>query len=127
MKKVAFLLTILTFVIACSSDDNIVNPELDGQWILNDVACFCFFGDDFDFSAHTITFNAPGGTVTISSSADSSFIAASGTYSYSDNGEIIEIEGRRYTYEINGNTLTLNFIDNPNIADDEVSYFYIKN
>ncbi|WP_299486637.1 hypothetical protein [uncultured Allomuricauda sp.] len=129
MKKISFLLRalILIFVAACSSDDNIVNPELDEQWILNDVACFCFFGDDFDFSAHTITFNTSGGTVTISNSADSSFIAASGTYSYTDNGSVIEIEGRRYTYEITGNTLTLNFVDNPNIADDEVSYFYIKN
>nr|WP_299171774.1 hypothetical protein [uncultured Allomuricauda sp.] len=129
MKKISllFAVLILIVIVACSSDDNIVNPELDGQWILNDVACFCFFGDDFDFSDHTITFNAPGGTVTISSLTDSSFIAESGTYLYSDNGSVIEIEGRRYTYEINGNTLTLNFIDNPNIADDEVSYFYIKN
>lgn len=126
MRKSIFFLAVLFACTACSSDDNVINPELAEQWILNDVACFCFFGDDFDFSAHTITFDASAGTVTIENSADSSFIAASGTYSYSDNGEVIEIDGRRYTYEIKGNTLTLNFVDNPNIADDEISYFYTR-
>lgn len=126
MRKSIIFLAVLFVFASCSSDDNIVNPELDQTWVLNNVSCFCFFGDDFDFSAHTIAFNTSAGTVTIVNSADSSFIAASGTYSYSDNGEVIEIEGRRYTYEIKGSTLTLNFVDNPNIADDEVSYFYTR-
>ena len=126
MRKSIFFLVILYVFASCSSDDNIINPELDQTWVLNNVTCFCFFGDDFDFTTHKLTFHSSEKTVTIENSGDSSFIAPSGTYPYTDNGEIIEIDGRQYTYEIKANSLNLHFVDEPLIADDEVSFFYTK-
>ena len=126
MRKVISLLVILLAFVNCSSDDDIINPELDQKWVLNNVTCFCFFGDDFDFTTHRLSFNTSEGIVVIENSEENSFIAPAGTYPYSDNGEVIEIDGKQFRYEIKGNTLTLNFVDNPNIADDEISYFYTK-
>ncbi|MGW9684206.1 hypothetical protein [Flagellimonas sp. 2504JD1-5] len=127
MKKAIFFLATLLVFVGCSSDDEIENPELNQTWVLNNVICFCFFGDDFDFSTHKITFNSSEKTVTIENSVDNPFIAPAGTYSYSDNGEVIEIEGKQYTYDFKENSLNLHFVDEPLIADDEITYYYLKN
>ncbi|MCL6267562.1 hypothetical protein [Flagellimonas myxillae] len=121
-----FVLSIFAlFLLGCTSDDDI-NPG-NAQWILDNVVCFCFFGDDFDFSTHTLTFNSDTGMVTIENEGDSQFIAPAGTYPFTDNGSVIGIEGREYTYEEEGNTLVLTYVDEPMIADDEVTYYYTKN
>ena len=126
MRKAFFLLVLLFTIVGCSSDDDTPNPELGQRWVLNNVVCFCFFGDDFDFTTHKLTFNSTEKKVIIENSEDNPFIAPAGTYSYTENGEVIEIDGRQYTYEIKGNTLTMHFVDEPLIADDEITYFYTK-
>ncbi|MGX1928475.1 hypothetical protein [Flagellimonas sp. 2504JD4-2] len=126
MRKGISLFVILLVLMSCSSDDGSINPELGEKWVLQNVVCFCFFGDDFDFTNHSLTFNDANGTVLIANSEQTPFIAPEGTYSYSDNGEIIEIDGKQFTYEIKDDTLTLYFVDEPLIADDEITYFYTK-
>lgn len=106
----------------CSSDDTI-DPG-NQKWVLDNVVCFCFFGEDFDFSTHTLQFNSETQTVVIENNESSQFIAPAGTYTYSDNGSVIGIEGREYTYEETGNSLVLTYVDDPQIADDEVTYYY---
>ncbi|TMU55446.1 hypothetical protein [Flagellimonas algicola] len=118
----AFLMLVLS---SCTSDDDI-NPS-DDKWVLDNVVCFCFFGEDFDFSVHSIRFDEDSGMVTIENTGDSEFIAPAGTYPFTDNGSVIGIEGREYTYEEDGDSLILTYVDNPQIADDEITYYYSKN
>ncbi len=126
MKK-ALLLLLLPLIIGCTSDDDSMNPELNDQWVLNNVICFCGFGEDFDFSTHTLQFDAEAGMVVIGNNAESHFIAAPGTYPYTDNGAVIGIGDNQYTYEIDGDSLVLTYVDEPLIADDEITYYYTKN
>ncbi|WP_431125262.1 hypothetical protein [Flagellimonas flava] len=123
MKNVIFLFLVL-MVSGCTSDDDI-NPS-DDKWVLDNVVCFCFFGEDFDFSTHTIQFNEETQSVVIENDSENEFIAPAGTYTYTDNNGVIGIEGREYTYEEEGDTLTLTFVDEPLIADDEITYYYSK-
>lgn len=125
MRKTALILILLFGFTNCTSDD-VANPRLNQKWILNNVTCFCFYADDFDFSTHTLTFNSQDKMVVIENSENNQFIRAAGTYPYSDNGKVIEIDGGQFTYEIKGNTLVLTFVDDPSIADDEVAFFYTK-
>nr|WP_299387256.1 hypothetical protein [Allomuricauda sp.] len=119
------LILIFLVVVGCTSDDA-VDPSGD-QWVLDNVVCFCFFGEDFDFSAHRLQFNRGAGTVTIENEPGNEFIAPAGTYNYTDSNGVIGIEGREYRYEEDGDTLILTFVDDPIIADDEVVYYYSKN
>ena len=119
------LILIFLVVVGCTSDDA-VNPSGD-QWVLDNVVCFCFFGEDFDFSTHRLQFNRGAGTVTIENEPANEFIAPAGTYNYTDSNGVIGIEGREYRYEEDGETLILTYVDDPMIADDEVVYYYSKN
>jgi hypothetical protein len=127
MKKAGFLAIIVLFLLSCSGDDdNVSDVALNGEWILNRASCFCFFEEDFDFSGHTLTFNSIEEEVVVKNSDTSFFITQAGTYSFANNGTVLDIDGRKYTYRIEGNTMVLTFVDNPNIADDEIALFYTK-
>ena len=103
------------------------NSELQGKWELQSASCFCFFEDDFDFGAHKLEFNANETEVSIENSDDTFFVTGAGTYQIIVEGNLISIkENVEYTYKIQGETLTLNFVDNPQIADDEISLIYSK-
>lgn len=125
MKRIAFFLSILCFL-SCSNDDNQINPAGD-TWVLDNVVCFCYFGDNFDFSTHTIRFDAETKTVFIENDEATPFIADSGSYPYLVDGAVVTIQGKEYRYQEDGDTLTLTYVDEPLIADDEVTYYYIKN
>lgn len=124
MRNFLFVLLVL-FISSCTSDDDI-DPG-DDKWVLNNVVCFCFFGEDFDFSTHSIQFNRETQMVVIENDAENAFIAPAGTYPYVDNNGVIGIEDREYIYEEDGDMLKLTFVDEPLIADDEIIYFYTKN
>ena len=127
MKKVSFLVIMVFVLLSCSGDDdNVVDTTLNGEWILNRASCFCFFEEDFDFSAHSLTFNSMGEEVIVENSDTTFFITQAGTYSFTNNGTVLDIDGRKYTYNIEGNSLVLTFVDEPNIADDEIALFYTK-
>ena len=129
MKRFLLLVSIL-ILSSCSSDDE-GNPssELNGSWVLDDVSCFCFFGDDFDFSQHSLDFDVAQRTVAVNNGTDTFFIVVqSGVYDYEANGSQLTINnGSAYIYEVNQDRLTLTFVDNPNIADDEITLFYNRN
>jgi len=131
MKKYFFVIMIFFAFSSCDEigDVKLESGPLDGRWVLQRVSCFCFFGDDFDFSVHKLQFNQNSGELIIENSDETSFISTAGTYEISVQGETIIISGNRkleYNYEINEDTLTLTFVDNPDIADDEISLQYQK-
>lgn len=131
MKQVVVFLLCGLFIGSCDQleeVDQLPTPtELDGKWALQNARCFCFFPDDFDFSAHQLEFDSGSREVRIENSEDTSFVAATGTYS-------LEIQEDRlvigtdlvYTYRIEERTLILTFVDDPQLADDEISLIYSK-
>ncbi|WP_375325614.1 hypothetical protein [Flagellimonas sp. GZD32] len=128
MKKPIILLTVLFHLGGCSKDDEyVVDVALSGEWTLNSASCFCYFGDDFDFSDHRLTFDSSEQKVVVQNSEKTSFITESGTYTFGNNGRILNINGRKYSYEISGDDLQLTFVDDPAIADDEIALFYTRN
>ena len=128
MKNVGFLFALLFVFNSCSSDDDyVVAAALNGTWVLNRASCFCFFGDNFDFTGHKLTFDSSEQRVIVENMDDTWFIAESGAYTFGNNGGVININGKSYAYEVRGNSLELTFVDNPGIADDEITLFYTKN
>lgn len=125
MKTKAILLATFFFLIGCFSDDDYVDDAaLNGTWVLNNASCFCNFANDFDFSTHQLTFDSSEQRVVVNNPKDIFFIIESGTYIFSNDGRVLNINGKRYSYEIIGNAMQLTFVDNPDIADDEISLFY---
>ncbi len=129
MKTSFFLFVSVLLFISCSEDDTVaVDSALDGKWILSEVSCFCFFDEDFDFSQHALTFESASQEITVENSINTFFITPlPGIYPYTVNDTTVRINNdREYRYEITGNMLVLTFIDNPNIADDEITLRYNK-
>lgn len=111
---------------ACSKDqDDTINVELEGKWILTNALCYCGFDSSTDFSVHKIAFEKSNLLVTNSGSLKF-LMNASGTYTVS--GNLITLHnGSQYKYVLKGNNLELTFVDQPNIADDELFLVYEKN
>jgi len=126
MKKLAFLFFVGVLFSCEKSNDSSPTPEgLNGTWELQSASCFCFFPDDFDFGAHKIDINSNDGVLTIENSSETSFIAEAGSYDFLvRSGNIVIRNTWEFTFEIKGDTLTLIFVDNPEIADDEISLTY---
>jgi len=124
MKKIiVFLLAI--FLISSCSISNIGSKDLNGKWYLQEAFCYCYFGDNFDFSSHTLTFDLETKKVLVKNKAASYFIEQNGTYDIKTKVNELTINNAvSFTYEILGSTLTLVKIDEPNIADDELTLIY---
>ncbi len=125
MKRITTLLLTVLFIVSCSKDnDDVINVELEGQWELSDALCFCFFGDDPDFSTHKISFE--GSTLVVTNSGEFEFLnTAEGAYQVS--GNLITLSNdSQYRYTMDGNVLTLTFVDKLEIADDELTLLYIR-
>lgn len=135
MKKHIFLILLAGLCMSCSNDGEDETPnevsdidlQLDGTWQLNAVNCFCFYGDDFNFGAHTVTFENADNTVVIENGSEAQFVSPAGTYAFSIQDGIITMNiTEAYTYEIKENTLTLTFVDRPDVSDDEITLRYTK-
>lgn len=124
MRQVLYSVLFLIFLISCSKSE----PEdsfLEGKWVLNDVACFCGFGEDYDFSTSTIVFDTDRNKITIENNGEYQFLRESGTYNYSGKDKTIKFDkGGSYIFEIDGANLRLVLEDKPNIADDEITFYY---
>lgn len=129
MKKLVFCLLFVGVVFSCeNSDDSTPTPiDLNGKWELQSASCFCFNPEGFDFSAHKIIFNNDEGTIRIDNSTETFFIAASGSYDFQIQNNMVVINSTwEFIFELKGDTLTMSFVDNPEIADDEVTLTYKK-
>lgn len=129
MKKILILLLIVGLV-SCENDDANGLPinSLVGTWTLANVSCFCAFPDPPNFNMTTLTFSDRINEMTVLNSGNAVYFRENGTYSYSGDDERITFEnGQAFDIEINGEKLALIFIDSPEIADDEVTYSFVKN
>ncbi|WP_291962212.1 hypothetical protein [Maribacter sp.] len=117
---------LLLFFISCSDDDRIIDDlALEGDWVLSNVICFCSFTEDVDFSLTTINFDPRRGMVTVDHESDYEFFRKSGEHFYGGQANRINFsDGAVFFFETQGDQLTLTFEDNPDIADDEVTYIF---
>tara|TARA_R100000935_G_C2823058_1_gene160782 strand:+ start:764 stop:1162 length:399 start_codon:yes stop_codon:yes gene_type:complete len=130
MKKIGILLLSFIILSACSNnDDNTeVDAELTGTWMLTNIGCFCGFDPETNFNDFSLNFNASENTVIVDNPREDYFyIANSGTFEYSINGDILRINGSDdFKYTVDGDILTLIRVDNQQIADDELDLTYKK-
>lgn len=124
MKKIVTVF-FLTFLLVTCSNDNELDMRLKGTWTLTNVSCFCFFGDNPDFSGHKLTFE--GNNLKVENTGEFKFLTdEAGSYTTQDN-VITFKNGRQYTFVIKTDVLNLTFVDNPQIADDEIFLSYKQN
>lgn len=123
MKRIVFVLFMIVFISSCTKDnDDDLKSDLDGKWTLTKVSCFCWFGENPDFSGHKIMFD--GSILKVENSGELEFLTnAVGAYSLQGN-VITLINGQQYTYIVKLYALELTFVDEPGIADDEVFMEY---
>lgn len=120
MKRLFIVLLMAVMVVACSKDDH--DSELDGRWTLTNVSCFCYFGDDPDFSTHKLVFE--GNNLKVENSGEFNFFTNEAG-NYTVQGNLITFNnGQQYTYVVNPGVLELTFVDEPGIADDEIFFAY---
>ena len=124
MRKLVFCILFIGVLCSCEkSDSEPLVAELNGQWELQNASCFCFFSEDFEFGDHKIEFNSD--TLTIENSTETFFITESGMYNFQVQSNKIIIDGTwEFTYQQEEDILVLSFIDNPEIADDEITLTY---
>jgi len=125
---VIFLFT--TSLSSCLKENDLSNSqidELEGRWQLQQVSCFCYFGD-FDFTPNELWISAKS-RVMLSRNQIGEPIGITNNEIVTPirvrNNELTDlISNRSYTYEVMGDRLNIHYIDNPQIADDEISYSF---
>ncbi|MEP2279534.1 hypothetical protein [Maribacter sp.] len=124
--KFQLVAILFLLVISCSDDDRIIEDlALEGDWTLSNVACYCNFEEDVDFSLTTINFDSSKSMVTVTNESEYTFFRENGEHFYG--GQVNRInfsDGMVFFFETRGNQLTLTYEDNPDIADDEVVYMF---
>ncbi|GMN09850.1 hypothetical protein MTsPCn9_18930 [Croceitalea sp. MTPC9] len=127
MKKVLILFLLIGFASCSNNDDEVEDGSLNGQWTLTNVICFCGFPDPPEFNLTQLTFVSTSNEVIVSNNGSYTYFREDGTYSYSGNdNQIIFENDQSFIFEINDNTLQLIFVDEPGIADDEVTYSFVR-
>ncbi|GEM_PF-1775439 len=126
MKRILISCLLCCFL-SCSEDKKDFDVELNGSWTLTNVSCFCGFPDPPEFNLTEITFDETVNEIIVVNEGSQVYFRENGVYSYADSVDRITLEdGRAYFFEINEDILRLVFIDEPNIADDEISYSFIR-
>ena len=125
-----FIFSILFIVLFCQRDNTTNNSdELRGQYILQNVNCECFF-ENYDFSVNQLwVFPSKNLIVSKGNQYDGVYIS-----SPNNPEEYIQIDGvltltdsnKEYVVNFNDDEVTLTFIDDPLIVDDEITYYFKK-
>lgn len=130
MKKIILILLFIQLVFSCSAIDEVSKTaEIKGQYILQDVSCFCYF-DNYDFTKNQLWFfpeqnilvskgNVNDGIFITKPNEPSKFLIYDGVLTLNENE-------KEYTIEVKQNEIILTYIDNPEIADDEITYIFKK-
>lgn len=126
--KFKLLGVLFLLCVSCSDDDRVIEDlALEGDWVLSNVICYCSFDEDVDFSLTTINFNSSRAMVTVSHESENIFFRENGEHFYGGQANRINFsDGSVYFFETKGEQLTLTFEDNPDIADDEVTYVFVR-
>lgn len=118
-----------TILLMGCEGDEIDSSVLEGQWILQNISCFCYFGEEPKFDQHYIWFFPDKGLMVANGNgAAATFKEPGQVYSYTIKDQLLGFndDSRKYAIEINQNQLSLRYIDNPQIADDEITYIFTR-
>lgn len=124
MNKITFLLILSIFVSCSNKDDSEPENLLTGEWYLSEVECFCAF-ESTNFEENTLRFDSTKNILYLYNPPENpAFLAETGSYEYVIDEDIIIINGEAFHYEIQNSALILTFVDEPEIADDELVLRY---
>jgi len=118
---------LLVLLVSCTTEQGVFNSDadLEGEWILSNVSCFCFFEEGTDFSKVKIEFDIDENRVKVTNTGDIDYFRSVGTHKYvSIDNQIRFSDDTIYIFSINGSVLTLSNLDDPQISDDEISYTF---
>lgn len=118
----------LLFAFNCEKTVLAEENTLEGQWILHNVLCFCNF-EKYDFECNQLWLFEDG--VLVSKGKESNALGISPpnkveSYTISHDTLTLLSSKRQYLYTLSDNVLALHYIDVPEIADDEISYYFTK-
>ena len=103
--------------------------ELSGQYILQNVSCFCFF-EDYDFRDNQLwVFPSKNLILSKGDEYDGVYISfpnETEEYNLTDGVLTLTESNKKYVVNFNNDEITLTFIDDPLIADDEITYYFKK-
>jgi len=126
MKSIIFCFFLIFFT--CKDTEIKVVESIEGQWILEDVSCFCFF-DNYDFNTNQLWI-FPSEKRLLSKGVDGKSVGITALYEpteYSVRDNVLRLSnGKEYHYKLIDDKLALSYIDVPEIADDEVTYYFKK-
>lgn len=115
---------------SCLKENNLSNSQigaLEGRWQLESVSCFCYF-EDYDFTVNELWISAKA-SIIISRNQNGQPLGVTDNEIVTPvdvrNNELRDlISNRSYTFKVMDDRLDIHYIDNPQIADDEISYFF---
>lgn len=115
---------------SCLKENNVSNSQigaLEGRWQLESVSCFCYF-EDYDFTVNELWISAKA-SIIISRNQNGQPLGVTDNEIVTPvdvrNNELRDvISNRSYTFEVKDDRLDIHYIDDPQIADDEISYFF---
>ena len=125
-----FLFTLFFGVQMCQKDAiTKSSDELSGQYILQNVSCFCFF-EDYDFSNNQMwVFPSKNLIVSKGNVYDGVYISPPNEpeqYNIINGVLTLADSNKEYVVSFNDDEVALTFIDDPLIADDEITYYFKK-
>ncbi len=128
--KGVVILVFITSLSSCLKENNLSNSqidELEGRWQLQQVSCFCYF-EDYDFTVNELWISAKS-SVILSRNQNGQPLGITDNEIVTPirvrNKELTDlISNRSYTFDLAADVLNIHYIDNPQIADDEISYSF---
>ncbi len=128
--KGVVILVFITSLSSCLKENNLSNSqidELEGRWQLQQVSCFCYF-EDYDFTVNELWISAKS-SVILSRNQNGQPLGITDNEIVTPirvrNNELTDlISNRSYTIDLAADVLNIHYIDNPQIADDEISYSF---
>lgn len=124
----SFVISFFLLLFTCQKQDIEVFESFEGQWVLENVSCFCYFEND-SFETNQLWFFS-GEHLLLSKGISGKSVGISEInkpQKYSVDGNTLSLSnGRNYTFDLKNNKLMLHYIDVPEVADDEISYTFVK-
>ena len=118
----------MLLIINCEKSAVSEEFKLEGQWILQKAVCFCNF-ENYDIESNQLWFLENRILISKAEAGKSVGISPiNKTESYVIRQDTLTIlsNQRQYLFTILNDELELHYIDVPEIADDEVSYYFFR-
>ncbi len=110
-------------------DEPSLSTQVDGVYVLQNISCLCYF-ENYDFNQNSLWIFSNQGVLISKGNNESWFdilpLNKPISYVIKDSVLSFSLSDRKYIIEVIDEKLLLNYIDNPLIADDEITYTFIK-